>query len=457
MTRLNGITSLLAGAAIAAIAAAPSTPAHAATAAELSKIQHIVVIYLENHSFDNLFGRFPGANGVSKAGKTLIQIDKDGKPYATLPPVINTSANPPGVDDRFPKNLPNGKTFPIEKYVPIDQPTGDIVHRFYQEQAQIAGGKMNKFVAVSDAASLVMGIYDIRKTSIWAYARNYTLADNFYHAAFGGSFLNHFWLVCACTPTFPNAPANMVAQLDANGQMVKDGAVAPDGHAINTAFTVYSPHPSSVAPENLVPPVEAMTIGDQLSAQNISWAWYSGGWNDALAGKPDPLFQFHHQVFAFFKQFGDGTEAKKEHLKDETEMLAAIDKGNLPAVTFWKPIGAENQHPGYAELVKGDRKVDEVIQKIQKSRLWKDTMIIITYDENGGFWDHVAPPKLDRWGPGSRVPTIIISPFAKKHFVDHTRYDTTSILKLIHERYALAPLSDREASVGDLTNALKMQ
>jgi phospholipase C len=456
MTRVNGITTLLAGAAFAVLAGAPSAPAQAATAAELRKIDHIVVIYLENHSFDNLFGRFPGAIGVSNAGKTLIQLDRDGKPYATLPPVINTSANPPGVDDRFPKNLPNGKTFPIEKYVPIDQATGDIVHRFYQEQAQIDGGKMDKFVAVSDAATLTMGIYDIRKTSIWAYAKRYTLADNFYHAAFGGSFLNHFWLACECTPSFPKAPAEIVAQLDATGRMVRDGAVTPDGDAVNTAFTVYNPHPASAKPETLVPPQEALTIGDQLSAQNISWAWYSGGWDDALAGKPDPLFQFHHQVFAYFKQFGDGTDAKKAHLKDEKEMLAAIAKGELPAVTFWKPIGAENQHPGYAELVQGDRKVDEVIKEIQKSRMWKNTVVIVTYDENGGYWDHVAPPKLDRWGPGSRVPTLIISPFAKKGFVDHTRYDTTSILKLIHERYALAPLSDREAQVGDLTNALKM-
>lgn len=84
-------------------------------------------------------------------------------------------------------------------------------------------------------------------------------------------------------------------------------------------------------------------------------------------------------------------------------------------------------------------------------------MIIITYADNGGFWDHVAPPKIDRWGPGTRVPTIIVSPFAKRHFIDHTTYDTTSILKLIEIRWGLTPLGDRDAKAAALTNALQLK
>lgn len=421
----------------------------------IDKIKHFLVIYLENRSFDNLYGNFPGASGIANAGATLTQVDKDGKPYAVLPPVINASAHPNVVDERFPNELQNGKTFEIDKYVPIDKETGDLVHRFYQEQAQIDGGKMDKFVAYSDAASLVMGTYDISKTALWRYAKEYTLADNFFHAAFGGSFLNHFWLICECTPTFPKAPDGMRAKLDDKGEMLKDGAVSPDGYVINTAFTVFKPHPAKVKREFLMPAQKGMTIGDQLTKKGISWAWYSGGWNDAVAGKPDKLFQFHHQALAFFKQFGDKTAARKRHLRDEKDMLAEIRRGRLPAVAFWKPIGAENQHPGYAELVKGDRKVEEVIEAVRNGPLWKNTLIVVTYDENGGFWDHVAPPKIDKWGPGSRVPAIIISPFAKRGYVDHTLYDTTSILKLIHERYKLPALSSREAAVGDLSDALQ--
>jgi phospholipase C len=93
---------------------------------------------------------------------------------------------------------------------------------------------------------------------------------------------------------------------------------------------------------------------------------------------------------------------------------------------------------------------------IEKSPLWKDSVIIVTYDENGGMWDHVAPPAIDQWGPGTRVPTIIVSPFAKPGFIDHTTYDTMAIARLIETRYGLKPLGTRDASSGDLTSALNL-
>jgi phospholipase C len=435
--------------------AAEPSPASDAPAG-IEKIQHIVVIYMENHSFDNLFGTFPGANGLANATAAPEQVDKAGAPYRALPQPINTNLKPPAADTRFAADLPN-KPFDIAKYVPINQATGDLVHRYYQEQLQIDGGKMDKFAAWSDAAGLSMGYYDSSKTELWQYANRYVLADNFFHAALGGSFLNHFWVICACTPRFDNAPADLVAQIGANGELVKDGAVTPDGFAVNTLQPRYMPHAASIAPDHLLPPQDGVTIGDRLSAKGVTWAWYSGGWNDALAGHPDPLFQFHHQPFAYFKQFGDGTAAKKEHLQDETAMLAAIKSGTLPAVTFYKPVGAENQHPGYADVMTGDRKAVEVLRAIEQSPIWPNTVVVLTYDENGGYWDHVAPPKGDRWGPGIRVPTLVVSPFAKRGVVDHTPYDSTSILKLIEERYDLQALGARDAAANDLTNALNLQ
>ncbi len=450
-------TAIVTAAAAAALGLfLPAVPALAqgASGASLDRIGHIFVVYLENRSFDNLFGHFPGANGLDNADGAVTQVDKEGKPYAALPPVIEADAKPPRVDERFPKDLPNGP-FAIDKYVPIDQPTGDLVHRWYQERAQIDGGKMDKFVAYSDAATLSMGYYDIGKTSIWRYAKDYTLADNYFHGTFGGSYMNHIWLVCGCITRYPGAPEEITAKVDAAGNMLEDGAVTPDGIAVNTIYSVNAPHPASAKPETLLPSQKGLvTVGDQLSERQVSWAWYGGGWNDALAGHPDKLFEYHHQPFVYFAQFADGTAAKKDHLKDEADLFADIKAGRLPAVAFWKPIGAEDQHPGYAELVMGDHKVEAVISAIQASPAWSDTVIIITYDENGGFWDHVAPPKLDQWGPGTRVPLIVVSPFARRGYIDHTLYDTTSILKLIHERYNLAPLSDREAKVGDLSAAL---
>ena len=163
-----------------------------------------------------------------------------------------------------------------------------------------------------------------------------------------------------------------------------------------------------------------------------------------------------HQPFAYFKQYADDTEAKREHLKDEADLTKAIESDSLPAVAFYKPIGPKTQHPGYADIESGDQHVANIISKIEQSPLWSSTVIVVTYDENGGFWDHVPPPVVDRWGPGLRVPTLIISPFARRGFVDHTFYDTTSILKMIENRYGLAPLGERDAHANDLLNSLDL-
>ena len=125
----------------------------------------------------------------------------------------------------------------------------------------------------------------------------------------------------------------------------------------------------------------------------------------------------------------------------------------LPAVSFIKPIGPLNEHPGYANLLSGQRYVERLIRAIMASPSWPRAAIIVTYDEYGGRWDHVPPPIVDRWGPGSRVPTVIISPYAKRRFVDHTLYETSSILKFIETRWQLAPLSTRDAQANDMTAA----
>ncbi len=292
---------------------------------------------------------------------------------------------------------------------------------------------------------------------------NGVLADNFFHAAFGGSFLNHAWLICACTPVWPNAVSDgtgtdLHTVLGANGLPLKDGAltVAPENFAVNTIFSVNPPFPAGISPSRQLPNQTMPTIGDELTAADVSWAWYSGGWNDALAGTPDPLFQFHHQPFNYFANYAPGTPGRA-HLKDETEFLAAARAGTLPAVSFVKPLGPNNEHPGYTDLVTGQEHVLQLIDAIRSGPNWQDTAIVITYDENGGFWDHVAPPTdqlhSDRWGPGSRIPAIVVSPFAKRGFVDHTAYDTTSILATIEHRFGLAPLGTRDAQANDLHNA----
>ena len=461
MLQNNKFLALVAVLSLATVPAAGAQNAPKAVPG-LDQIQHIIVIYLENRSFDQLYGLFPGANGIANAGEAAIQVDKAGKPYEKLPPVLNTDLKSPGsrrpapVDTRFPTGLPNGP-FRADPYAGLDQTTGDAVHRFYQQQLQINDGKMNQFVAWTDAGALVMSYYDGARLPLWDYAKRYVLMDNFFHAAFGGSFLNHMWLVCACTPIYRDAPRRLFAKLDANGNLEEDGAITPDGYVVNTAYARAGPYPKQVSdPAFRVPEQDLPNIGDRLSAKNISWAWYAGGWGDALAGKPHSDFQFHHQPFAYFRNTAVGTKGANEHLKDENDLIADIGKGRLPQVVFFKPNGTNNEHPGYTNVLAGERHASELIRMIEKSSLWKTSLIIVTYDENGGFWDHVAPPKIDRWGPGVRVPAILISPVAKEGFVDHTQYDTTSILKLIETRFGLAPLGARDANAADMTHALDL-
>ena len=427
----------------------------------LAGINHLVVIYDENHSFDNLYGLFPGANGISRASDTATtQVDLvTGLPYTCLP---QTDTHLVGTC------LPD-QPFDITGFVKADQKTRDLVHRFYQEQVQIDGGRMDRFVTVSDAQGLSLGYYPTDQLPVAKEAASFVLADNFFHGAFGGSFLNHQWLVCACTPVFANADRTGGAHdlhtvLGANGLPVAGHdnqltTAATGDYAINTIFSVSQPTPSGVPSWKLLPTLHNNNIGDELSSAGVSWAWYSGGWNNAVAGNPDPLFQFHHQPFNYYANYAAGG-AGRAHLKDEADFIAAAQAGTLPAVSFVKPIGADNEHPGYTNLLRGEQHLRDLINDVRSGPNWKDTAIVITYDEHGGFWDHVAPPTdaghSDMWGPGSRVPTIIISPLAKRHFVDHTLYDTTSILATIERRWDLAPLSSRDANANDLRRAFTL-
>lgn len=452
--RLTLYTALLYTAGASLGLATPSF-AHSIGSHPTDRIDTVVVIYMENHSFDNLFGLFPGATGIADAiASAPKQVTRTGEPMAVLPAPIDTGAKPAARDPRFPADLPNAP-FPIDQYVGANLKTGDLIHRFYTNQEQIDGGKNDKFAALSDAAGLAMGYYHGEGTALWKWAKQYTLADHFFMGAFGGSFLNHQMLIAGAPPRFDHAPLKMVSTLDAAGHAIVDGPITPDGYAVNTVQSVYQPHdPRITDPSVLLPPQDQPTIGDRLSAKHISWAWYAGGYAQALNGHGnEETFQYHHQPFVYYRAYGDGTPAKALHLKDGSDFLSDIAKGALPHVAFYKPSGPLNQHPGYADVSEGDDHLDLVLDRLRHSPQWPHMLIIVTYDENGGFYDHVAPPKRDRWGPGSRVPTVIISPFAKRGYVDHTIYDTLSILAFIEHRWHLKPLGTRDAQDNPLLGA----
>jgi acid phosphatase len=432
--------------------AADGTAADGATAVGLAKLNHIVVIVLENWSFDSLYGRFQEADGAAPNNllnaDAGLQVDPTGTPYAVLPETESHLLD---------ASLPNAP-FVLDSYVPTSVDTSiDLTTKFYEEQQQIDDGKMDMFVEVNAAKGLAMGYYLPEDLPLATEAQRYTLCDAFFHGVFGGSLQNHVFLVSANVMQFTDAGASMYAVLDDAGHPVKDpdsgvlrdGPLTPDGYVVGTIQPASPPH----APGVTVPPQTFPTIGDSLSAAGVSWAWYAGGWNDAVAGVDGgELFQFHHQPFVYFANYAEGTPGRA-HLQDETDFVAAAKAGTLPAVSFVKPDGVDNEHPNYTDVIVGELHAEDLINAVRGGPNWPDTAIIVTYDEFGGFWDHVPPPVVDRWGPGTRVPAIVISPYAKKGFIDSTVYDTTSITALVEQRFGLAPLGTRDKGAAPLTNA----
>ncbi len=521
------------------------------TGALRADVDTIVVIYAENRAFDNLYGNFPGAHNLSEvldaAGQPTAryypQRDRDGSVLQTLPPAwggVTAPGAEPVVTQQQSSGLPNAP-FSIEHAytrasgvtLGTSSVTRDLWHRFFEHQMQIDGGKNDGYAAWSDAGGLALGHYDYSASSLYKLAREFVLADNFFQGAFGGSFLNHQYLICACAPEYPDAdlaPARpSIALLDEDGsghflprlkmannppasaldeppRFARSGNVAPknyfgDGkfYAVNTMQPAFQPSGNAPAandtglryadPNNptTLPPQTQATIGDQLDAKAVRWTWYAGSWNAAVAdgmrpagderaviyapetpgGNPD--FQTHHQPFNFYAHFDPVTHAanRAAHLKDYTELLADVSAGRLPPVTFYKPQGNLNQHAGYASVAEGDEHIAALLAKLRAGPQWAHMVIVVTYDEFGGAWDHVAPPQGDLLGPGARIPALIISPFAKRGTVDHTQYDTESILRLITRRFDLETLpgvrrrdaglaAHGAAPMGDLTAALNL-
>ena len=536
--------------AAAALSAIMHGPAFAA-APNYDDIDTVVVIYAENRSFDNLYGTFPGANGLARASaESIEQLDRDGKTMRGLPAVWGgmTSRVPQGAPTA-PTPLTQGETatflasfnhpYNVEALYqtggsadidPLQYTNRDLYHRFYENQMQINGGANNMFAAWADSGGMTMGYFTpapAKDLPLWGWARRYVLADNFYQGAFGGSFLNHFYLICSCAPFYgheginPHGGANpSVASVEPDGVTLTpaadtpasaldgppkfklSGNLTPDFYAVNTMQPPYPPSANAVpdqAPQRFVDPKLATTlvpqtettIGDLLTRKGVDWAYYSGAWDFALNHAPktfhlsraNPNFQFHHQPFNYFAAFDpatpDGQKNRNAHLRDagvaiqpdklpDSRFLTDIKTGKLPPVTFYKPQGTFNEHAGYTSVTDGDRHIAAVLNELRAGPQWRHMLVVVTYDEFGGWWDHAAPPKADRFGPGTRIPALIISPFAKKGTVDHTLYDTTSILRFITHRWNLPVLpgiaardaaldAHHEPGLGDLTEALVLR
>jgi phospholipase C len=452
----------------------------------VNDVTNVIILYEENWSFDGRYGLWPGVNGLNNPSG-FQQLTRDLKAFKNVRVEYPCSDGRPTIDPVRP--------FDLASAIPPTDRTESPIHEFYREQDEIDGGLMDRYLlwntpekncdgdvagfgdkGLENVGGVAISYYDETKLPVGQLALScgcYTLFDNYYHAAFGGSWLNHMWLVCACASVWPNAAPDQIADPTfSNGHLVDLGdqahscsmhcepPVTPDGFMVNQPpppcpFPVGSPQAASCR-EN--PPLQTLPVlGDRLNDKGLSWTWYGeygqmvpGNFANyagisqgaSIHGKLDrencPQFFTNRDACTAANVFPDFMQDLQNH--------------SLPTVSYLWGIDDDNEHPEQ-DLLPADRWYAELISAVMNSDYWKHTVILVTFDENGGRWDHVPPPRVDRWGPGTRTPLIVFSPFARPGAIDHTQYDTTAIDKFIETRFCLPPLGSRDAASGNLLDA----
>jgi len=354
-------------------------------------IKHVVIVVQENRSFDNFFSGFPGADGAT-SGLTH-----------------------------------TGKRVPLH-LIGFSGPNLD--HTWKSALTDWNHGKMNGFDVGEQqgSPSRPLAYARISRKAIapyWEMAREYVLADRMFPTMFGGSFTAHIDLIAGTTDL-----TRKLALVDyPNG--LPWGCDAPPGtttsvvdHAREVANT-FGPFPCFS---------QFDTIAQRLDEAKVSWRYYSPSLNAVGPGGGGDLWS----AFDAIDYVRNGSDWSNV-VSPQTRVLRDATAGKLPAVTWVIPDYLDSDHPGISSNT-GPSWVAGVVNAIGRSPDWKSTAIVVLWDDWGGWYDHVPPPQLDFVGLGIRVPCIILSPYAKAHYVSHTRYEFGSILKFIEEAFSLAPI-----------------
>jgi phospholipase C len=294
----------------------------------------------------------------------------------------------------------------------------DISHSRATFEEQYNNGQMNGFVAAINRRNqdgrLTMGYYDGRDIPYyWNLADNFVLFDNFFSSAKDGSLVNHiFWVA---------------------GQM-----------------------PQTVEGETLTQRLsDVHTIFDRLQAAGVSWKFYVQNYDPTITYRNKDVSgnrasQIIWCPLLYFDRYIDDP-VLSSHIVDLSEYFSDLQNGTLPEVAYIAPSGASEHPPG--SLVMGQRFVKNLVQELMRSSVWDSSAFLLTYDDWGGWYDHVTPPQIDDFGYGLRVPTLLISPYARRGYIDHTELDYTSILKFIEENWGLQPLATRDANANNFLSA----
>lgn len=345
-----------------------------------SPIKHVVVVLLQNNSFDHLFGTYPAANGNTVEG-----LSPTVPGYAQTD-AAGTSVTPHLLADDAPPNLPEG----------------DIAYR------QVLTPGMDKFAFYN--GDVAMGYYDSTTpgmATLWQFAQQFALADHYFGSVVGEAPTNQLYMVAAAD--------------------------------LNQTFDVEPAYGPCQIADPSAQPYTFPNVADQLSAANLGWGVFEQSFGNCT------VFMGIHNPLQFFTSTHDSS-----NIQDYSNFAAEAQNDILPAFSLIIPDSKHDMHPGSAPITNAITFVQTLVQQVQASPVWNSTAIIVTFDTGGGWYDHMYPPTIDAQGLAFRVPTLVISPYAKKDYVSHVVMDHVSILKLIQWNWTLPSLNARNAQSGDM-------
>ncbi len=470
--------SLALGGAVAASAQPDHHDHGSGGPATTTPIEHVVVIFQENVSFDHYFATYPTA--ANPAGE----------------PAFHAQPGTPGVDGLndgllAPNNPNSMQPFRLGR---SQAETCDQDHSYKNEQAAFDGGLMDRFVETvgrgagtctdyGKGKGLVMGYYDGNTvTAMWNYAQRFAMSDNSYNTTFGPSTPGALNLVSGQTHGF----ATTSPAVTTNNTVIGDPQ--PTGDKCDTRDVTTSTDPNN------------KNVGDALNAKHVTWGWFQGGFRDCsqshtnVGGQTSKDYIPHHEPFQYYASTANpqhlppssvakvGHDDQANHQYDTSDFFAALDAGNLPAVSFLKAPAYQDGHAGYSDPLDEQQFIVSTINRLQRSKDWDSTAVVIAYDDSDGWYDHrmgpivnqsqdpandaltdgscgknaqaVAGGYQDRCGYGPRLPLLVISPFAKRNFVDHTVTDQSSILRFIEDNWSLGRIGNAsfDQKAGSLAN-----
>jgi phospholipase C len=440
-------------------------------------IKHVVVIFQENVSFDHYFATYPVA--TNPAGEP---------PFTAAPdtPSVN------GLNESLlaPNNPNDAQPFRLDR---SQFETNSQDHGYTSEQKAYDKGLMDNFVAgTGRGSSQVMGYFDGNTvTALWNYAQHFAMSDNSYSTGFGPSTVGAINLVSGQTHGF--TPTS--SEVSATGTIFSDPQ--PTGDICDTRDTTTQ-----------APTSTDKTIGDLLNAKGVTWGWFQGGFREAPgaatctvthtneAGVVSKDYIPHHEPFQYYASTANlqhlppssvdmiGQTDQANHQYDLSDFWAAVDNGTMPAVSFLKAPAYQDGHAGYSDPLDEQTFLVDTINRLEKTPYWHDTAVVIAYDDSDGWYDHALGPIVnqsqdpahdaldgtqcgskadtqrtlggyqDRCGYGPRQPLLIVSPYAKANYVDHSVTDQTSILRFVEDNWGTGRIGDfsMDTKAGTLLN-----